>query len=85
LNATLYEKAPIDVEDLVETARAVTTAFTPFFHPMLIEHSVKHGEDTDAGLREQICFIQKALGKSGGALQVCRIRATRSAPDRSPS
>jgi AcrR family transcriptional regulator len=58
------EAGEFDVEDPVETARAVNTAFTPFFHPILIEHSVEHGEDTDAGLREQICFIQKALGKS---------------------
>ena len=30
---------------------------------MLIE--ARHGEDTEAGLRDQIRFIQKALGKSG--------------------
>jgi hypothetical protein len=38
--------------------------FTPFFHPILIEQCLQHGEDTEAGLREQIRFILKAVGKS---------------------
>ena len=42
----------------------IKTAFTPFFHPILIEHCIQHGEDTEAGLRGQIRFILKALGKS---------------------
>lgn len=54
-----------DVEDAAEAARAVRSAFMPFFHPILIEHCVVHGEDTEAGLRDQIRFILKALGKSG--------------------
>lgn len=54
----------LKVEDPAEAARAVNAAFTPFFHPILIEHCVQHGEDTEAGLREQIRFILKALGKS---------------------
>ncbi|MCK1420914.1 MULTISPECIES: TetR family transcriptional regulator [unclassified Bradyrhizobium] len=54
-----------DVEDPAEAARAVRSAFMPFFHPILIEHCVVHGEDTEAGLRDQIRFILKALGKSG--------------------
>jgi AcrR family transcriptional regulator len=58
------EAGEFDVEDPAEAARAVKTAFTPFFHPILIEHCVQHGEDTEAGLREQIRFILKALGKS---------------------
>jgi AcrR family transcriptional regulator len=53
-----------EVEDPAEAARAVKTAFIPFFHPILIEHCLQHGEDTEAGLREQIRFILKALGKS---------------------
>jgi hypothetical protein len=28
------------------------TTFTPFFHPILIEHCIQHGEDTEAGVRE---------------------------------
>ena len=51
------------VGDPGEAARAVKTAFMPFFHPVLIEHCVKHGEDTEAGLAEQIRFILNALGK----------------------
>jgi AcrR family transcriptional regulator len=58
------EAGELKVGDPAEAARAVNTAFTPFFHPILIEHCVQHGEDTEAGLREQIRFILKALGKS---------------------
>ena len=58
------EAGEFKVKDPAEAARAVKTAFTPFFHPILIEHCVQHGEDTEAGLREQIRFILKALGKS---------------------
>ncbi|BCH24464.1 TetR family transcriptional regulator [Mesorhizobium sp. L-8-3] len=58
------EASEFEVEDPAEAARAVKTAFVPFLHPILIEHCVQHGEDTEAGLREQIRFILKALGKS---------------------
>ena len=58
------EAGEFEVEDPAAAARAVKTAFTPFFHPILIEHSVEHDEDTEAGLREHIRFIRKALGKS---------------------
>jgi AcrR family transcriptional regulator len=54
----------LKVEDPAAAARAVNAAFTPFFHPILIEHCVQHGGDTEAGLREQIRFILKALGNS---------------------
>ena len=59
------EAGEFDVEDAAEAARAVRSSFMPFFHPILIEHCVQHGEDTEAGLRDQIRFILKALGKSG--------------------
>jgi AcrR family transcriptional regulator len=59
------EAGEFDVEDAAKAARAVRSAFMPFFHPILIEHCVQHGEDTEAGLRDQIRFILKALGKSG--------------------
>ena len=59
------EAAEFDVENAAEAARAVRSAFMPFLHPILIEHCVQHGEDTEAGLRDQIRFILKALGKSG--------------------
>jgi AcrR family transcriptional regulator len=58
------EAGEFEVEDPAEAARAVKTAFTPFFHPILIEHCVQHGEDTESCLREQIRFILKALSKS---------------------
>jgi AcrR family transcriptional regulator len=58
------EAGEFKLEDPAEAARAIKTAFTPFFHPILIEHCVQHGEDTEVGLREQIRFILKALGKS---------------------
>ena len=59
------EAGEFDVDDAAEAARAVRSAFMPFFHPILIEHRVRHGEDTEAALRDQIRFILKALGKSG--------------------
>jgi AcrR family transcriptional regulator len=59
------EAGEFDVDDAAEAARAVGSAFMPFFHPVLIEHCVQHGEDIEAGLRHQIRFILKALGKSG--------------------
>ncbi len=58
------EAGEFEVEDAAEAARAVKSAFIPFFHPILIEHCVQYGEDTEAGLRDQIRFILKALGKS---------------------
>jgi hypothetical protein len=60
-----FEAGEFDVEDAAESARAVKFAFMPFFHPILVEHCVQHGEDTEASLRDQIRFILKALGKSG--------------------
>ena len=59
------EAGEFEVEDAAVAARAVKSAFTSFFHPILIEHCVRHGEDTEADLRDQIRFILKALGKSG--------------------
>jgi hypothetical protein len=59
------EAGEFEVEDAAEAARVVRFAFMPFLHPILIEHCVQHGEDTEAGLRDQIRFILKALGKSG--------------------
>jgi AcrR family transcriptional regulator len=55
------------IEDATEAARAVKSAFMPFFHPVLIEHCVRNGEDTEAGLCNQIRFILKALGNSDPA------------------
>jgi AcrR family transcriptional regulator len=59
------EAGEFAVEDAAEAARAVRSAFMPFFHPILIEHCVQHDEDTEAALRDQIRFILKALGNSG--------------------
>jgi len=58
------EAAEFDVRDAAEAARAVRSAFMPFFHPILIEHRVQQGEHTEAARRDQIRFILKALGKS---------------------
>lgn len=65
-----------EVEDAAKAARAVKSAFMAFSHPMLIEHCVRHGEDTEADLRNQIRFILKALGKSDSAW--ARARSQRS-------
>lgn len=58
------EAGEFDVQNVAEAARAVRSAFMPFFHPVLIEHCVQHGEDTEASLRDQIRFILRALGKT---------------------
>jgi AcrR family transcriptional regulator len=58
------EEGEFEVEDAAQAARAVKIAFTPFFHPNLIEHCIRHGEDTEADLRNQIRFVLKALGRS---------------------
>ena len=55
------EAGEFDVEDAAEAARAVKSAFMPFLHPILIEHCVRYGEDTEAGLSYQIRFILKAI------------------------
>ena len=53
----------IDADDAAQAARAIRSAFMLFFHPILIEHCVQNGEDTEAARRDQIRFILKALGK----------------------
>ncbi|WP_295807693.1 TetR family transcriptional regulator [uncultured Nitratireductor sp.] len=57
------EAGEFDVDDPAMSARCVKTAFVPFLHPLLIEHCIQHGEDTEEGLREQLRFILKGLGK----------------------
>ena len=59
------EAGEFDVDDAAQAARAVRSAFMPFLHPILIEHCIQDGEDTEASLRDQIRFILKALGRSG--------------------
>ena len=58
------EAGELTIADAAEGARAVKSAFMPFFHPILIEDCVRSGEDTEASLREQIPFILRALGTS---------------------
>ena len=58
------EAGEFESEDAARAARTVKSAFMPFFHPILIEHCVRHGEDSEAGLRDQIRFVLKALGRS---------------------
>jgi AcrR family transcriptional regulator len=64
------EAGEFDVEDATEAARAVQSAFAAFFHPVLIEHCVQRGDDTEADLRTQIRFTLKALGKSAGQSEI---------------
>jgi AcrR family transcriptional regulator len=55
------ESGEFEVDDAAEAAQAVKSAFLPFFHPMVIEHCVQLGENSEAELRNQIRFILKAL------------------------
>ena len=59
------EAGEFGVEDAAQAARNVLNAFMPFYHPVLIEQRVRNGEDTEAGLRDQIRFFLTALGWSG--------------------
>ncbi|MEN3149631.1 TetR family transcriptional regulator [Neorhizobium sp. IRAMC:178] len=59
------EAGALGVEDAAQAALNVMNAFTPFYHPVLVEQQVRNGEDTETGLRDQIHFFLKALG--GGA------------------
>jgi len=68
-----------EIDDAAEAARAVKSAFTPFFHPILIEHCVQHCEDTEVGLRDQISFILQALGKSESAWAQAQLQRLSSA------
>ncbi|UWU17687.1 TetR family transcriptional regulator (plasmid) [Rhizobium sullae] len=56
------EAGEFSVDDAAQAARSVMNAFTPFYHPVLVEQRVRNGEDTEEGLHEQIRFILKALG-----------------------
>jgi AcrR family transcriptional regulator len=55
------EVGGFEVEDPAEAARAVKTAFIPFFHPILIEHCLQHGEDTEAGLEPENAALRHQL------------------------
>lgn len=50
------------VGDAAQAARSIMNAFMPFYHPILVEQGVQSGEHTEAGLRDQIRFIFRALG-----------------------
>ncbi|MBZ9792147.1 TetR/AcrR family transcriptional regulator [Rhizobium sp. 3T7] len=59
------EAGEFGVENAAQAARSVMNAFMPFYHPVLVEQRVRNGEDTEAGLRDQIRFFLKALGGAG--------------------
>jgi AcrR family transcriptional regulator len=59
------EAGEFGVEDAAQAARSVMNAFTPFYHPVLVEQRVRNGEDTETGLRDQIHFFLRGLGGSG--------------------
>ncbi|WP_342593356.1 TetR/AcrR family transcriptional regulator [Sinorhizobium americanum] len=75
------EAGEFAVEGPAETARALKSAFMPFFHPILIEHCVRRGEDTEAALREQFRFIQKMLGQSDYARRPAECGSSGLKPD----
>jgi AcrR family transcriptional regulator len=51
-------------EDPGREARSIMIAFTPFYHPVLVEQEVRQDNDTGARLRDQIAFFIRALGGS---------------------
>jgi AcrR family transcriptional regulator len=58
------EAGEFNIENAAQAARSVMNAFMPYYHPILVEQCVRNGDDTEAGLRDQIRFILKALGGS---------------------
>jgi len=58
------EACEFGVDDAAQSARSIMNAFIPIYHPVLVEQRVRNGEDIEAGLRDQIRFILKALGGS---------------------
>ncbi|OBZ93478.1 TetR family transcriptional regulator [Pararhizobium polonicum] len=58
------EAGEFEFEDAAQAARSVMNAFTPFYHPVLVEQRVRNGEDTETGLRDQIHFFLRALGRT---------------------
>jgi len=53
-----------DVEDPTREAGNVIAAFTPFYHPILVEQAIRQGTDIASHLRDQIAFYIRALGGS---------------------
>jgi AcrR family transcriptional regulator len=58
------ESGEFDVQDATNAAWAIRIACTSYLHPTLIEQLVQQDEDTEAGLRDHIRFILKALRTS---------------------
>ncbi|HEV2160557.1 TetR/AcrR family transcriptional regulator [Bradyrhizobium sp.] len=58
------EAGEFEVKNAAEAARGVKFAFMPFFHPILLEQHVQHGDDIEADLHDQIRFVLRALRKS---------------------
>lgn len=58
------EAGEFDLDDPAEAARAIRAAFSPFIHPVMLDHSAQHGECGELGLREQLRFIRRALVRS---------------------
>lgn len=56
------ETGEFGAEDPGREARNVMTAFTPFYHPVLVAQEVRQGNDTEARLRDQVAFFINALG-----------------------
>ncbi|URK86210.1 TetR family transcriptional regulator (plasmid) [Rhizobium sp. RCAM05350] len=56
------EAGDLSVNDAVEAARSAMNAFSPFYHPVLVEARLREAEDPKQGLDQQISFILAALG-----------------------
>jgi AcrR family transcriptional regulator len=56
------EAGEFSIDDAARAARSIMNAFLPFYHPILVHHGIRSGEDTESGLRDQLSFVFKALG-----------------------
>lgn len=59
------ESGEFGSEDPAREARNVMTAFTSFYHPVLVEQGIREGNDSGELLRDQIEFFIKALSRAG--------------------
>lgn len=60
------EAGDLSIHDAGVAARGAMNAFSPFYHPVLVEARLREAEDTKQDLDQQISFILAALGGHRG-------------------
>lgn len=63
------EAGDLCVNDAGEAAGSAMSAFSSFYHPVLVEARVREDEDAKQSLDQQISFIMSALGSSRSIIE----------------